>query len=68
MNGALTRIIARYGVGALAFWGVVSPGMAEVVASDPDVQLALNIALAGAVSVAVEGYYLVAKFIKGWPT
>lgn len=67
MNGALARILARYGVGALALWGVVSPGMAEAVASDPDVQLVLNVALAAAVSVVVEGYYKVAKHM-GWPT
>ena len=63
MTGPLTRILLRYGAGALVAWGVLSPDLGGALAVDPDV-----LALAGiAVGFAVEGYYWLAKR-QGWAT
>jgi hypothetical protein len=58
MNGAIARIIIRYGVGLVA-------GLAygEQLAADPD----LVMALAALIGVATEGAYALAKR-KGWTT
>lgn len=58
MNGAVARIILRYGVGA-----VVGVEAAEALAGNPDVVLVL----AAAVGIGIEGVYTIAKR-KGWTT
>lgn len=62
MAGALSRIILRYGIGALAGWGI-----GEKIAADPDVQMALTVGLTMASGALVEGWYYLAKKY-GWIT
>jgi hypothetical protein len=56
MNGAIARIILRYGVGA-----VIGMEAAQALAGDPDIVLVL----AGGVGVAIEAAYTIAKR-RGW--
>lgn len=58
MTGAIARIILRYIVGGLLV-GSVAAG--DKLAADPD----LVMALAAAIGIAVESFYVVAKR-RGW--
>ena len=58
MNGAIARIIIRYGVGA-----VMGLAYGNQLAADPD----LVMALATVIGIATEGVYALAKR-KGWTT
>lgn len=62
MTGALIRIGLRYGIGALAGWGV-----GEQLAADPDVQMAVTVGVTFLGGFVVEGWYWAAKKF-GWAT
>lgn len=62
MTGALIRIALRYGIGALAGWGV-----GEQLAADPDVQVVVTAGFSIGCGIVVEGWYWAAKKF-GWAT
>lgn len=62
INGAIARIILRYGVGALAGWGV-----GKELAVDPDIQALATIGVSVAMGTVIEGWYWLAKRM-GWKT
>lgn len=57
MSMVIARIVLRYLSGALVAYGWLDHGMAEQIALDPD----LAIALGALIGVASEALYLVAK-------
>lgn len=65
MLPVVTRIILRYGSGALVLHGVLSPDDGNALVTDPDVAQALEIGLGLGMGAISEGwYYLARKF--GW--
>lgn len=67
MNGALLRIAIRYAVGALVARGFLSSDLGGSLSTDPDVEAAIQVGIAAAIGVAVEGWYWLAKRL-GWAT
>ena len=67
MNGPLTRVLLRYGVGALVTHGLLSGSLGHMISNDPDVAMLAEVLVGGVVSFIVEGYYVLAKKY-GWPT
>lgn len=67
MNGPLTRVLLRYGVGVLMAHGYLSGSLGHMVSNDPDVAMLAEMLVGGAISLFVEGYYVLAKKY-GWPT
>ncbi len=65
--GPLIRIISRYGIGWLVGAGIISTDLGSLISADPDVQLAVEIAVGGIASAAVEGWYWLARRF-GWRT
>lgn len=60
---ALARIILRYGAGFLIAKGFLDKGTGDMLAVDPDIQLAL----AAGLMILSEGWYWLAKRM-GWST
>ena len=67
MNGAVTRILLRYGVGYLIAHGVLSGSFGHMVSNDPDVAMAAEVIVGLVFGAISEGYYVLAKKY-GWPT
>lgn len=67
MNGVIARIVLRYAAGALVAKGLLSADVGATLVGDVDVQGILEIALGGCASLAVEGWYALAKRF-GWST
>lgn len=65
INGAIARIIVRYGAGALAMYGIMSHEWADMLAGDTDVTMFVEIGVAAAASFTTEAVYAYAKK-KGW--
>ena len=63
MIAVLSRIAARYVAGALVAYGLIPSEMADQLALDPDVALAIGFAL----TAVTEGAYTLAKRL-GWAT
>ncbi len=61
MVGPITRIILRYGSGALIAWGMTSPGLAEGIVNDPDVVAVAEIVVGLIIGVGTEVYYWAAR-------
>lgn len=61
MKGPITRILLRYGAAALVTWGVLSPGLGNNLAYDPDVIAVTEVVVGVGIAAAVEGYYWLAK-------
>lgn len=57
MNGAIARIILRYGVGALVALGLLHDGFGSQLASDPDIVMLIEIGLPLAIGCLVEVWY-----------
>lgn len=62
INGAIARIILRYGVGALAGWAI-----GNELADDPDIAAIVTVGVSVAMGTAIEGWYWLAKRY-GWRT
>lgn len=62
INGAIARIIVRYLAGTL--FGV---GASQIALNDPDIMSFLTMAVGGAISIATEFLYSMAKK-RGWTT
>jgi hypothetical protein len=63
MTGPISRIILRYGVGAMVAYGLIEADLGNQIAVDPDL-----IAMVGlGIGAMVEGGYVLAKR-KGWAT
>lgn len=67
MNGAITRIILRYGVGALVGAGWLSSELGNHLTSDPDIAVLVDYAGLAVGAAVVEGWYWLAKK-WGWAT
>ena len=67
LAGPLSRIIIRYGVGALVMYNVITADQGAIVSSDPDLPTLLEIGLSALPGVAMEAWYWLAKRY-GWPT
>jgi hypothetical protein len=67
MAGPLTRILLRYGAGALVAYGLMSPALADQIAYDPDLIATVEVLVGVALAGAVEGYYWAARK-WGWST
>lgn len=69
--GAIARIIARYGIGALAGYLAAKGLPVDGLAEDPDVvfaiEMGITVGVPSVMSFAVERYYVLAKRY-GWPT
>lgn len=63
MNPAITRIALRYLAGYLVLKGILPQDLADTIAADPE----LAALVGGAIMVAVESFYAVAKRM-GWKT
>ena len=63
MIGPLSRIVVRYLAGALVAYGLLDEDTGNMLAVDPDIILAVGVAL----GFAVEGFYSLAKS-RGWTT
>lgn len=63
----LIRILIRYAAAALVAKGVLSPGLGDMLALDPDVSAVIEIAAGGMAAASVELWYAVAKRF-GWAT
>lgn len=63
MIAVLSRIVARYVAGALVAYGLIPVDLADQIALDPDVALAIGAGL----TVATEGAYALARR-WGWAT
>lgn len=63
MMGPIARIIPRYLAGYLVLKQIIPPEIADMIARDPDIALAVGAALAA----AAEGAYALAKRF-GWAT
>lgn len=61
MTSVFARIIARYISGAMMAYGFIGAEMAETMATDPDIILAIGAAL----GIIAEGAYALATK-KGW--
>lgn len=60
MNGAIVRIVLRYGVGAIAGWAV-----GDQLSNDPDIVMVATVGATAVVGTAVETWYVFAKKM-GW--
>lgn len=67
MTAPLIRILLRYTAGALVMYGIVSQGMGDTLASDPDVLMVMEVVIGALMAAGVEGYYLLARRF-GWAT
>lgn len=65
MIGPISRILLRYGSGALVTIGIVSPDMGGMLAVDEDVLSLVQIGLGSAVGAATEIWYWAANKY-GW--
>ena len=65
INGAIARILLRYGAGALAMYGIMSNEWADMLSADPDVSALVEIGVAGVIAFATERFYSYAKR-QGW--
>jgi len=61
MAMVLARIALRYGAAALVTYGMLSPSAGNSLASDPDIQVLIGMAL----GLMAEGWYFVARR-RGW--
>lgn len=65
MSAVIIRIVLRYGAGLLIAKGLLAPEAGLDLASDPDVQMLLQVGV-GLVAAAVsEGWYVLARRL-GW--
>lgn len=60
MNGAIVRIILRYGAG-----GLFGSAVGNAMLTDPDVQMVLTAVVAVGIAVVTEWFYALAKS-RGW--
>lgn len=60
----IVRIILRYGIGALTVWGVLPEGWADVISTDPDIQMILDLSLTAALGALVEYWMVKAEAFK----
>jgi hypothetical protein len=67
LNGAMARIVLRYGVGILVGAGWLSSELGGQITSDPDVAVVVDMAGFAVGALAVEGWYWLAKRF-GWAT
>lgn len=65
--GVLIRILLRYAAAALVAKGLLSPGVGDMLALDPDVSAVLEILAGGMAAAGAELWYVVAKRM-GWAT
>lgn len=65
--GPLSRIVLRYGAGALVTFGFITADMGHMIADDPDLVAIISLALGGiGAFIAEYGYQLARK--RGWAT
>lgn len=65
MNGAIARIIARYGIGYIVGAGLISAELGAQISNDPDVIALLDWASFAIGAFAVERFYWLAQK-RGW--
>lgn len=65
--GVLIRILLRYIAAALVAKGMLSPGLGDMLALDPDVSAVIEILAGGMAALVAELSYVVAKRL-GWRT
>lgn len=65
MYGLLARISLRYLAGALVAYGLISPGDASFINTDPDLVEAISAGLGVAIAVGTEWAYRLARRL-GW--
>lgn len=65
MASVFIRIFLRYLAAALITKGLLSPDIGGAINSDPDIAMAIEVAIGAAIGLASEGwYYLAHRF--GW--
>ena len=67
LNGAVARIVLRYGIGILVGAGWLSSELGGQISNDPDVAIVLDLAGFALGGLLVEGWYWLAKR-WGWAT
>lgn len=67
MIGVISRILLRYGIGALVGAGLMSSDIGAALSGDPDVQIVVTTVFSIAAGAAVEGWYVLARRF-GWST
>lgn len=63
----ISRIILRYGVGALVAYNILTAEQGSIISTDPDLATLLEIGLSALPGLAMEVWYGLAKRY-GWPT
>lgn len=61
MLGPFSRILLRYGSGALVTFGFITVDMGHMLVDDPDLVAITSWVLGGAAAVAAEGAYYLAR-------
>lgn len=60
MNGAIGRVLLRYGAGA-----ILGGAVGVQLAADPDLALVVGTGVSAALAAGIEAFYVIAKK-KGW--
>lgn len=67
LAGPVSRIVWRYLIGAFTAYALLTPEVGEQLTGDRDIAFILEMAMGGTMTLAVEGFYIVAKWM-GWQT
>lgn len=67
INGAIARILLRYLIAIITTYGLLTPELGEMITSDPDIAMFVELGVGAVAALAVEVYYTLAKK-RGWST
>jgi hypothetical protein len=64
MTAILIRIFIKYGAAALVARGILTHDISDSLASDPDIAMALNIIVGGALGCVAEGCHYAVTLLR----